>query len=890
MKRTLLTLIALFIAAPLFAQNASQAQLRLVIVDQTGAGIPGATVTVTLPGGAQPLTATSDERGLATVPDIPVGAVQLHVEFPGFLPTEMPLTLRRGANNQNVELKIEGFQEEVVVQDTASTDDRRGNSMTTTLEQDEIDALPEDPDELQDYLTQLAGGNGAIFQVNGFRGGRLPSRDEIRQIRLRTNSFAADNHDAGRTQIEIITRPNARDWSGNANMQFRNDAMNARNAFARSKTPEVNRQFNLGLRGPLVMNRTSIRFNVDGRRDEQADTIVAVDEFGNRLGDYVRRPSDSTNLTIGIEHAVNNDNTFRFEVRGGTNSSENNGVGGFNLPERATTREGNNYQVRAQLQGIVRKTSLNEIRLQINGQHSQTSSVSPLPAIVVQDAFTRGGAGANSENSNRQFELADNFDFNVGRKQQMRVGVLLEGGNYSYFDQSNANGTFTFASLGAYQAGVPTTYRIRQGQVDTNFSVYQLGFYWQDDIRVNNKFSYSVGVRNEMQSLISDKLNIMPRVGFTFTPKGNRTTIRGGYGLFYDWYESNLYDQTLRVNGIAQRDILILNPGYPDPYTGTLADVQPGGRIQAAPDLQMPMVHQFSVGLERQVTENLSAQVQYQMLRGRNQMRSLNINQPVRTVTGIDASGAEIVSWVRPDPTVGNITQFDSTGRSETDRLTFQANYRVPQRSIFFGGQYTLGQAKNHADGATTLPMDSLNPDAEWGPSRQDVRHRVQAMLNLPLVWGIRTNMNVNAQSGVPYTITTGLDANRDGLLNERPAGVSRNSARGDATWTINLRVQKQFGIGTRGSGGGGFPGGGFPGGAGGQVSQQRGPGGGGNRGGGGFNSNARYNMELYVSADNLLNHVNYGGYSGNMLSPFFARPTSAQAARRIQVGMGFRF
>ena len=156
------------------------------------------------------------------------------MEFPGFLPTDMPLTLRRGANNQNVELKIEGFQEQVVVR---TRFDRRSSRKRheTTLEQSEIDALPEDPDELQDYLTQLAGGNGAIFQVNGFRGGRLPSRDEIRQIRLRTNSFAADNHDAGRTQIEIITKPNVRNWSGNANMQFRSDAMNARNAFSRRR-------------------------------------------------------------------------------------------------------------------------------------------------------------------------------------------------------------------------------------------------------------------------------------------------------------------------------------------------------------------------------------------------------------------------------------------------------------------------------------------------------------------------------------------------------------------------------------------------------------------------------------------------------------------------------
>ena len=98
----------------------------------------------------------------------------------------------------------------------------------------------------------MTGGSGATFQVNGFRGGRLPSRDEIRQIRFRTNSFSADNHDAGRTQIEIITRPNVREWSGNANMGLRSDVLNARNAFAESETPEQYRRFNMGLRGPIV--------------------------------------------------------------------------------------------------------------------------------------------------------------------------------------------------------------------------------------------------------------------------------------------------------------------------------------------------------------------------------------------------------------------------------------------------------------------------------------------------------------------------------------------------------------------------------------------------------------------------------------------------------------
>jgi hypothetical protein len=201
----------------------------------------------------------------------------VHVEFPGFEPSDGTLTLKRGANNQNVTLGIAGVQEEVVVNDTGGAlDDRSGNAQTTTLEQSEIDALPDDPDELAEVLQQMTGGSGATFQVNGFRGGRLPSREEIRQIRFRTNSFSADNHDAGRTQIEIITRPNVREWSGNANMGLRSDVLNARNAFARAETPEQFRRFNMGFRGPLVNGKTSVRFGLDGNRSYDSPTIFAL--------------------------------------------------------------------------------------------------------------------------------------------------------------------------------------------------------------------------------------------------------------------------------------------------------------------------------------------------------------------------------------------------------------------------------------------------------------------------------------------------------------------------------------------------------------------------------------------------------------------------------------
>jgi hypothetical protein len=114
--------------------------------------------------------------------------------------------------------------------------------------------------------------------------------------------------------------------------------------------------------------------------------------------------------------------------------------------------------------------------------------------------------------------------------------------------------------------GAPLQFTQRIGEVHTSFTAYQAAVYWQDDIRTTRTLTISVGLRQEMQSLIDNKLNVMPRLGITYSPRSSKTIIRSGYGLFYDWYDSNLYDQTLRVNGIAQRDLRVNCPGYPDPF------------------------------------------------------------------------------------------------------------------------------------------------------------------------------------------------------------------------------------------------------------------------------------------------------------------------------------
>ena len=212
---------------------------------------------------------------------------------------------------------------------------------------------------------------------------------------------------------------------------------------------------------------------------------------------------------------------------------------------------------------------------------------------------------------------------------------------------------------------------------------------------------------------------------------------------------------------------------------------------------------------------------------------------------------------------------------------------------------YQYANSRNFADSATSLPSDSLHPDADWGPSAQDVRHRLFINFNTPLWNGVRVGLNLQGASALPYTITTGLDNNGDTVFNDRPAGVSRNSARGAAQWTTNIRINKSIGLGGQRSGPpnmplppGMPPGGGNNGALNQRVGAGPGPGGGGDgpqmvvmEGG-----NTKYRLDIYANIQNAFNNVNYNAFIGNQLSSFFGRATSAAPPRRIEVGFSLGF
>jgi len=441
--------------------------------------------------------------------------------------------------------------------------------------------------------------------------------------------------------------------------------------------------------------------------------------------------------------------------------------------------------------------------------------------------------------------------------------------------RTNAFGTYTFTSLEAYNRGLPATYTIRSGDPVVDYSQVKAGWYLQDDFRPSRNLQVSAGLRQEIQTQVASRWHLAPRAAFTWNAT-RTTTVRGGYGIFYDWFDAGIYEQTIRVDGNHQVDVIVQNPAFP--VSESAGMTLPPSVIRAG-SIGQPIIQQASFGLEKPLTPWMDFRTDYMWTRGHNTLRSVNVNAPV--------------NGVRPDPAFGNITEIQSTGKRASDRLTVAVNARYIPRRILGMVMYQLSGTRNVADSPTMVPSDSTNPDADWGPAAQDVRHRIFFNFNTPLGNGVRMGLNVQGSSPLPYNIITGFDTNGDSVFNDRAPGVERNSGRGAAQWTANLRLNKSIGLGGVRSGPPNMPmpppppppggamnqrvGGGGPGGDGPQMIVMEG-------------GNAKYRLDLYLNVQNLFNNTNYNAFIGNQLSSFFGQATSAGPARRVEVGASISF
>jgi hypothetical protein len=357
---------------------------------------------------------------------------------------------------------------------------------------------------------------------------------------------------------------------------------------------------------------------------------------------------------------------------------------------------------------------------------------------------------------------------------------------------------------------------------------------------------------------MDDFTNFSPRVTVSWSPfRAGHTTLRASAGYFTDWLEMAVYEQSLRVDGLQQQELQILQPAYPDP--GFDGEIPPTNRYLLDPERRMTAIRAFTAGTDRSFGQRGRVSIGYSWRRGSNVLSGANLNPPI--------------AGIRPDPQYANIVEARSVGSSSVHSINVGAVIMRPDwRRTFFSTNYSWNQNESNSAGAFSLPASGGDLSREWGPV--GARHRFAAMLNTDPLPNLSLSVMVSGQSGLPYNVTTGVDRNGDGLFNDRPAGVGRNSASGAVHWTVNGRLTYSIRVGQprQGSGGGAT------------VIRM------GDAGGFGPGGGAGFRIDLYASAQNLLNHDNYVGYSGVMTSPFFGQPTNVTGPRKIEAGIRFAF
>jgi len=801
------------------AQNAP-GTLRGKVTDPSGAVIPNATVTATNASGKNS-TAVTDTRGGYEINGLAPGTYTVTTTATGFaLSTEQNVTISPGQVQQfDIGLEIEVQKEKLEVQDesVSVSTNASDNASAIVIKGQDLEALPDDPDELQQDLEALAGPsagpNGGQIYIDGFTGGQLPPKSSIREIRINQNPFSSEYDKLGYGRIEIFTKPGTDQYHGELFFDGNDSAFNTLNPF----TPDVpaynSELFHANVGGPLS-KKASFFFNVEGRHINDSNVVNATVLDSNlaptQLLQAVPNPRSRINVGPRIDYQLSKNNTLTVRYQYFHNTEDNDGVGQFSVLDQAYNSTEDEHTVQISDTQVVSNHVINETRFQFNRDDtSQIVQNAPggliPPTVNVLGAFTMGGnqLGNPIDHENR-YEL-QNYTSVLHNTHFIKFGARLRGTTDSSTSNTNFNGVFTFPSISVWAAcdqlllnhGIcrgptaPSQFSQTIGQPLVNVGVVDAGLYVQDDWRVRPNFTLSYGLRFETQNQIHDHGDWAPRLSLAWgLGRGNnpspKTVLRAGFGIFYDRFSYNLVEQAERLNGITQQQFILTSPAITSVTTLPPLNAAPQTSptiYQISPTLRAPMTMQSAASIERQVTKSATVAVTYLNSIGEHQLFLRNANAPLPgTYTGPGTG-------VRPFGGTENIYQYDSEGVFRQNQLIANVRINAGTKVSLFGyyslnyansdlgsGASSGGAAGFFSGGATATPnflTNQYDPMADYGRPAFDVRHRVFLGGTISMPYFIRLNPFLLVSSGTPYDLTLGQDLNGDSIFNDRPALVS---------------------------------------------------------------------------------------------------------------------
>ena len=713
------------------------------------------------------------------------------------------------------------------------------------------------------------------------------SMEAIEEINVLRNQFTAE---VGRQQagvINIVTRSGTNELRARVFGFLRDEALDEKNHFATGEIPFRQLQFGANVGGPIVRNETHFFANFERWDAEQVATIAIPPGLADFLPDprtEIPATDARNNFFLKLTHSLSDSHLFNLSFLHDTQVRTGQAASADAAADARFDEDQQDDVIVTRLTSTLGQRTVNELRASFSRSFTDRPSKFGTAGQQFPGIYTGTPTNMPQGRTQTNWVVSDTFTtgFAAGGEHSLKIGGEINimrvptGLNLFQF------GRFTFTQDAPPSSTNPPVlwlgarYAFDTGDLFSNF----YGIFVHDDWRVSDRLTLNLGLRYDYEdynrgsyeganhpalSSYEDRVNFVlsarpggenagtlyklrendanewqPRFGFNWAAtEDGRTSVRGGYGIFYEGGHD-----PISVAGVLRpnRAQLYVAPGgafdllsfYPNqPPDDQLATFFPSSFVSADPGvfIKSAFSHQFTVGLDREITQNLALSLDYAVIRSRQNPRDVNVNHP-------DASGN--------CPFVANCSPLAlnlSDARLDSNVLQAQLRGRVGSRGRVLAS-YTWLDARG--DGPSTSPFLK---DADYGPTPNDVRHHLVVSGSTVLLADVELGGVLNYGSAYPYNQVAGSDTTGDGnTANNRSSGVTYNSLRGDGYFSLDLRLSRTFALG-----------------------------------------GAR-RLQLIVEAFNVSNTVNFNRFNGNEQSSLFKQATQALNPFQAQLGIRFDF
>lgn len=404
--------------------------------------------------------------------------------------------------------------------------------------------------------------------------------------------------------------------------------------------------------------------------------------------------------------------------------------------------------------------------------------------------------------------------------------------------------TTLLSALQSFNFNLPIVYQQGFGDASADSWTNRYGLYVQDTWKLRPNFTLNYGLRyaihDEPFFVPTYKKDFQPRAGFSWDPWGDgKTVIRGGAGIFTGFLNNAVANVTTELSGMGDPSNINIvlatansnTVGLPTSFAVyqrllannvlgtrviTLADVaplninpRPGAplevRFRLGPDYRNPTTYQASLGVQRDLGAGVSLDLSYLFNRGIHITRNRDINQIRQTgpVAALNPMGGPTFSRASDfgNPLRFQDNVYETTANSFYHAFTAQAQKRF-SRNFSLNAHYTFSKA---IDEVTDFNSDfsaqnPLNLRLDRALSSFDQRSRfvasgvIQSPFKAPIARDWLLSPILVAQSGRPFNLLLGFDANNDGRSqSDRPGQTGRNTGHGEAFYSFDLRLARRF-------------------------------------------------------------------------------------------------